>query len=67
MLTEAYILDDSIYITQNQPKLFYAVRSQSIGYPLDKRVKESGVTGRGRNETSGVLVIKSRNNNYVSL
>lgn len=54
MLTEAYILDNSTYITQNQPKLFYAVRSQNIGYPLDERVNGSGVTGRGRSETSGV-------------
>lgn len=33
MLTEAYNLDDSICVTQNQPKLFYGVRSQRIGYP----------------------------------
>lgn len=54
MLTETYILDNSIYITQNQPKLFYAVRSQNICYPLDERVNGSGVTGRGRSEISRV-------------
>ena len=48
---------------ENQPKLFYAARSHATGSPVEG-LRESGVT-RGTRETSGVLVVKSRNNHFV--